>query len=1006
MAKPSVTSIDTVAGTFRLHPVPDVEMARSRFNELYEVLDARGRRFLQNSRILVPALLHGLGLSPFIHQGLMRHPSFILRLTDTHLVRPFGKHLIERDLATHLSGRENPEEFSSFIRTFRLYHTLRIALRELSGCATVRGTMIEMSNLADVVVSACLRFAWMLLARRHGQPGLIKNGRRVRSHFSVIDLGKLGGKELNFSSDIDILYLYDSEKGETEGAPAGRPLPNAEFYRRLSETLTRLISEKTPDGFGFRVDLGLRPDGQYGDIASSLRSMEVYYEAWGKLWERAVWIKARHGAGHAPLTRTLLKTLYPFVYRKYLDFTAIEEIRELKLKIDQENRLRRKGRDDIKLGRGGIREIEFFVQALQLIHGGKVPRLRCHGTLQALQRLRETRLVPDDEIRSLTKAYLFLRRLEHRIQLIHQRQTQSLPAQRDDQIRVARSLGFDDAETGSLQAFNATLTTFRETVHEIYENLFYAPSNRSVQGVSGDVQALFTENVPSHIAQAWLAENGFRSPEKALNTLRRLREGPPSAHYVPKTLSRLNRLLPSLLQSVISSPDPDMALGYLLSFVEKIGARGTFYALLLENPPVLKLLAKVFGSSRFLSSHLIYHPELLDELIHPAHVTILKSANQMRKELNALLQDRTGDLEAEMDGLRKFKHAEVLRIGIQDIYGDMDIQSVTQQLSQVAEVCLKAAYRIALKTQTGRYALPPTLTPPFIILGMGKLGGRELNYSSDLDLIFLFDDTANGGLPVSVDPNEFYGKLAQRFITVMTSQTVEGSLYEIDTRLRPSGTFGPIVTSLRSFTAYHRHSAWLWERQALIKARPIAGSPRLSPQVKRRVNEIVYGKPITEKEKEEILSLRYQMETEIGRETPARLHIKCGRGGLVDIEFLIQYYQIKYGGMYPGVRQPNTLRALAALKKRGILSGESARELRENYLFLRKLETRLQILENRSVPFFNPKGPEMVQLARRMGYRMQKGGTAPKKLYEDYIRKTTRNRMYFQKLLETLPQSC
>lgn len=984
--------------------IPDLEIARRRFLEFWENLNTKQRNRLANSHFLPGALFHSISLSPFIYQTLIRHPDFIVKLDDPYLRELPSRHALAISLGKRMVPDMSREDFSRLIRVFRLYHTVRIALRELSGIGTVKDTMKEMSNLADVVVGASLKYAWDLLIRQYGPPTLTKNGRKIRSHFSVIDLGKLGGDELNFSSDIDILYIYDSEKGETLPPPSRSPLPNAEFYKRLSETLTRLVSEKTDYGFGFRVDLGLRPDGQYGDIANSIRSMEIYYESWGKLWERAVWIKARHGAGHDPLSQTLLEILHPFIYRRYLDFTAIEEIREMKQKMDQENRLKRKGEDDIKLGRGGIREIEFFAQAMQLIHGGKIPRLQCRNTLKTLQILEDTGLVPAGDVRALSDAYLFLRRLEHRIQLIHQRQTQQLPASEEEQERIARSLGFDEKSGPALSKLKTVLDKHRDAVHQIYENLFFTPSRDTLSGVTQEIQSLFTGDVPLEIAYSWLSENGFESPEKAYEIIRRLKEGPRTAHYIPKTLNLLNRLLPSLLQAIISSPDPDMALGYLLTFVEKIGARGTFYALLLENPPVLKLLAKTFGSSRFLSNHLIQHPELLDELLYPSHFDPYKTRERMEETLREQLADLSGDLEDQMSHLRRFKHAEVLRVGINDIYGEMDIAEVTRQLSEIAEVCLIAAYRVALETQKKRYGLSPGWDPPFVILGMGKLGGRELNYSSDLDLIFLFDASNHAGLPGSIDPNEFYGRLSQRFITVMTSPTVEGTLYEIDTRLRPSGTFGPIVTSLESFRDYHARSARFWERQALIKARPIAGHPALFNPVSQAINEIVYQNPLTEKDREALLQIRSQMEREIAKESPRRKHIKSGRGGLVDIEFLVQYYQMQEGKRYPSVRASNTLEVLEALKNVGILPPLIASDLREIYLFLRRLENRIQILENRSSPFFNPESREVMVLARRMGYRKKGGRSASERLIQDYLAKTKRVREVFTQMIGTVTE--
>ena len=978
--------------------IPDVDIARQRFLELWESCDAKTRKEIANARILPMPLFHALSLSPFIHQSLMRHPWFLNHLTDKYLHKPAAKKAFAISLGKQVASSESEETFSRILRTFRLYHTIRIAMRELGDIGTVQDTMLEMSNLADAVAGASLKFAWKTLSCKYGIPVFKKRGRHVRSHFSVIDLGKLGGEELNFSSDIDILYIFDNEKGETRSG-TGTPLPNAEFYRRLAEMLTRLVSEKTQFGFGFRVDLGLRPDGQYGDIANSLRSMEIYYESWGKLWERAVWIKARHGAGYAPLSQTLLNTLRPFVYRKYLDFTAIEEIREMKLKIEQENRLRRKGGDDIKLGWGGIREIEFFVQALQLIHGGKTPFLQCRKTLESLQRLGKMNLIPEEDIQVLSDAYLFFRRLEHRIQLIHQRQTQQLPTVKDEQMRIARSLGFSGSNEQSLSQLIETLNRHRERVHRIYENLFFTPSQETISGVSQEIQAIFTGDIPSEVAIAWLDENGFREPERAYEIIQRLKKGPPTAHYVSRTLNLLNRLIPSLLQAVTSSPDPDMALGYLLSFVEKVGARKTFYALLLENPPILKLLAKVFGSSRFLSNHLIQHPELLDELLHPSHSDIIRTKEQMVKSLYTFLNKDEEDLESLMDHLRRFKHAEILRIGINDIYGDMEITEVTRQLSEVAEICLSTAYEIALNVQKKRYSLPHVWSPPFVILGMGKLGGRELNYSSDLDLIFLYDAANHGRLPDQIDPHEFYSKLAQRFITIMTAPTVEGTLYEIDTRLRPSGTFGPIVTSLASFKEYHARYAWFWERQALVKARPIAGDPGIYTPVSEILVGIIYRKPITEKDRRALLDLREQMEREIAKESSRRKHIKCGHGGLVDIEFIVQYYQMREGRKFLSLRHTNTLMALREMKRLGIFPSSTVQDLKKGYLFLRRLENRIQILENRSSPFFDPGSGELKVLARRMGYRKKNGISAPERLYQDYQALTEKVRALFKQLI-------
>jgi len=979
--------------------IPDSDLARQRWRELREALGPKAITALSRSGPLKHSLSHALSLSPFIFHTLLNRPQFAALLSNQTLTTRPAKQVLASSLTVRVAECTETEDFSRCIRDFRLFHTLRIALRELEGLARVQDTMLEMSNLADVVMDTCLSRAFSLLTAQYGRPMFTHRGRKVLSRFAVLALGKLGGRELNFSSDIDIIYLYDTEKGETgNGDSAG--LTNGEFYRRLSELLTRLVAEKTEHGFGFRVDLGLRPDGQYGDIANSLRSLEIYYESWGKLWERAVLIKARTCAGHRKLGDALMKTLRPFIFRRYLDFTAIEEISLMKQRIDRSQRARRKEDDDIKLGKGGIREIEFFVQALQLIHGGKFPVLQCRSTLSALSRLGKAAIIPPEDVKILREAYLFLRRLEHRIQLVHQRQTQRLPAAADEKDRIARSLGFSGKNEVPVKLLAQTLERHREQVHRLYNRLFYTPSKGTTSGVSQEIHTIFEGNVPADIAASWLQENGFKRPGRALTIINRLRNGPPSAHYVPKALSLLNRLSPPLLQAIISSPDPDMALAYFQKFTEKVGARATFYALLLENSAVLTLLAKVFGSSKFLSQHLILHPELLDELLNPSQFDRAKSLQRLRNDLSELLQAAPDDLETQMDILRRFKHAELLRIGMNDIYGGLKISEVTDQLSLVARVCLESAYQIASTVQKRRYNLPDIWQAPFIILGMGKLGGGELNYSSDLDLIFLFDASENGSLPRKIAPDEFYAKLAQRLLSVMSSRTTEGVLYEIDARLRPSGTFGPLVASFSAFQLYHAQSARFWERQALVKAAPVAGLRRLFPEITKLIADIVYSRSVADKERKEFLEIREKMAIEIARETPDRYHIKCGRGGLVDIEFLTQYYQLQFGKASPDLRTPNTLQAMRALKNGGFLSDETVRVLEETFLFLRKLENRIQILENRSSPFFNPHTEAFSLLARRMDYKKKENRTAAEALFDDYLTATSRVREFFNQALE------
>jgi glutamate-ammonia-ligase adenylyltransferase len=803
------------------------------------------------------------------------------------------------------------------------------------------------------------------LSRENGAP---------EAEFVVLGMGKLGGRELNFSSDVDLIYVASTFEGET---PGPRRIPYERYFTRLAEGITRAMSAVTGDGFAFRVDLRLRPEGGTGGLVVPLRQAELYYEGWGQTWERAALIKARPVAGSRALGEAFLRMVEPFVFRRYLDFTAIEEIRALKRRIDAEVRRGGESSSNVKLGVGGIREIEFFVQALQLIHGGRAPAVRERGTLPALEALAACGLVTEPEARTLADAYVFLRTVEHRIQVVAERQTHVVPAGADEGTRLARGLGFPQAA-----ALRARLKQVTGRVSAIYRTLF-----REVEEGADEArwEELLAGGLSDDEVAARLAAAGFAEPGRARENLRRLAEGRAAARASDRSRRRLRQLAPRLLAEVAASPDPDMALDHLEAFIAAVGARSTYYALLQENPATLALLIRLFGTSEGLSSLLVQRPDLLDALLQPEVNPPVKAPEAMAADLAAALR-QAEDYEGRLDALRRFRHLEVLRIGLADVAGALDTFQVTDQITALAETCLRAALDLAAEGLAARYGRPTT---PCVLLGLGKLGAGEMNYASDLDLLLIYGEpgeTEAAPPARRLEHQEYYARFLQRTVSLLSTATREGIAFHVDTRLRPSGNQGPLVTSAANFERYHAESAALWERQALIKARPLAGDPALAARVEGTVRRFVYERPLSRDAAAEISRLRLRMERELANEGGGRYNIKLGRGGLVDIEFLVQYLQLVHGRGEPGVRVPGTLAATLRLAAAGALPEADAAALAGSYRFLRRLENRLRIVHDRSINDLAGSGPELAKLARRLGAT---GAAEPgEQLIAEYVRHT------------------
>jgi len=939
---------------------------------------------LQNEKLLSPvgALLGG---SEFLPEQVARRPEIFeaLFLEEGVLARPAPGEVAREALeAADRCGTE--EEMKRALRRLKHREMTRIAARDLAGLSPLPEVTGDLSALAEAALDAAVRFARRTVSGKAGEPAtVLPDGTCVPSRFVVLGMGKLGGLELNFSSDVDLIYLYEIGPGEAEGAS---PLSPHQYFIRVGEMVSRLISEATEDGFVFRVDLRLRPEGTRGELAVSLRSAEIYYESWGQTWERAALIKARPVAGDKPLGEEFLRAVVPFVFRKHMDFTSIEEIQEMKDRIDQAAARGRRGERDLKLGAGGIREIEFFVQAHQLIYGGKEPSLRLCGTVETLSALARLQIVSEGERDDLEKAYTFLRRLEHRIQVHRERQTHVLPTGEEDLRRLARAMAL-----GEPQGLRAELDRVNEVVRRVYDRLFGKGRGATPAGVPADVQALFLPGpMPPDAAEA-LSRMGFKETEAARRNLEALREGPPHARISQRARRYLNQIAPEILYRAAKSPDPDMALAHMERFLSAIGARTMFYALLFEKRKVLESLVRLFGSSRYLSGFLLLHPELLDTFLRKDLSVLYKAKSELRKELASQLEACDG-FEEELDTLRRFKNLETLRTGIHDMGGVVSLEEGMNQLSALAEVLVGHALALAAREVRRRFGTPIDAATgreaAFSVLAMGKLGGKELSYHSDLDIVFLYSGTGES-IP---DPgareetrritnHEYFAKVAQRLISILTTVTREGYVYRLDTRLRPSGNAGPLVSSLEAFERYHEESAQLWERQALLRVRFVAGDREFGRKVEETAKRFTYGRPLPPNAAEEIHRLRMRMEIELGRESEDRLNLKVGRGGVVDVEFAVQYLQLLHGGTVPALRVRETLRALYELQRAGIISLDQFKVLDGGYRFLRSLDVRLRLSQDASIDRFDPNAIEPETVGR---YRKETGRI--RKVYLELLR--------------------
>ncbi|MDR9407014.1 MAG: bifunctional [glutamate--ammonia ligase]-adenylyl-L-tyrosine phosphorylase/[glutamate--ammonia-ligase] adenylyltransferase [Spiribacter sp.] len=882
-------------------------------------------------------------MSEFASRVCLRTPQVLCDLVDSgDLADVYSAASYQQRLDSQLAGAADEATLHRALRQFRAREMLRIAWRDLTGRAGLDETLANLSALADVMIDTALEWLYTELCQTMGTP---RDANGEAQRMIVLGMGKLGGEELNFSSDIDLIFAFP-EPGFTD---ATTPKPNEQFFARLGRGLIAALDQQTADGQCFRVDMRLRPYGDSGPLAMSVPAMELYFLEQGREWERYALIKARVVAGDQATGNALLESLTPFIYRKYLDYGALESLRDMKAMIAREVRRRRLA-DNVKLGRGGIREVEFIAQAFQLIRGGQEPALRERALQPVIAYLAEQALIPPHAQQDLNQAYRYLRVIENRIQAMHDRQAHDLPTDPLDQARLVLAMGA--ADWGALRE---QLDDWRRRVQGHFDQVFVAPQqeDEAEQTDEPDFADIWHDLLEADSAGDVLAAAGFSDANSAHKGIAQFRDGSRVRALSDQGRTRLDRLMPMLLAATGGTDNPDAVLDRLLTLLDSIVRRTAYLALLNEHPMAVSQLVRLVGGSPWIARYLALHPMLLDELLDPRTLYAPLSRDALSAELNARLQAVDGnDLEQAMEVLRQFKQTQVLRVAAADLAGAIPVMLVSDYLTDIAEVIIEQVLILAWQQVSGRYGEPlraDKQVAEFGVVAYGKLGSLELGYGSDLDIVFLHDPVPSGAATTGekpVEPAVFFARLAQRIIHILATPTPGGILYEVDTRLRPSGQSGLLTTSLEAFADYQRERAWTWEHQALVRTRMVAGSPALRQQFAAVRREILTQPRERAVLRDEVEQMRERMRRELGSRTSQGFDLKQDRGGIADIEFMVQYGALVGAQDYRGLlRYTDNIRLLDELERAGELTTAQAQTLARAYREYRARVHRLTLQE-------------------------------------------------------------
>ncbi|MGE6108409.1 bifunctional [glutamate--ammonia ligase]-adenylyl-L-tyrosine phosphorylase/[glutamate--ammonia-ligase] adenylyltransferase [Aeromonas sobria] len=887
-------------------------------------------------------LLTLFALSDFAAEALIQEPSLLAELLGSQALRSDNRWQdYGPDLAAQLAELTDEEALKRTLRRFRRSRMLVIAWRELLRGAEVEESFVHLTKLADALI--CGARDW-LYAKQCGELGTPMDGDGNPQPLLILGMGKLGGGELNFSSDIDLIFTFP-DNGYTVGGR--RELANQQFFIKLGQRLINALHQPTQDGQVFRVDMRLRPFGEAGPLAISFAAMEDYYQHHGRNWERYAMVKARVLGPQCEHAQALTELLRPFVFRRYIDFGVIDGLRQMKAMIAAE--VRRKGLEgNIKLGAGGIREVEFIAQALQLIRGGREPALRVRHLPEALAAIAQSGALDEERCARLLQAYRVLRRVENILQEIGDQQTQTLPTEERDRQRLIAATGFADWD-----AFMTHLDQEMAIVHQEF-----------VAVVGEEKEA------PAHLEQLWLdlwrteldaaelekllTTQGVSDPAPLCAALLRFKEEYKRRQVGPQGRIALDWLMPELLRLVVASREPARLFERVCTLLTRIFTRSAYLQLLAENPAALRQLVRLCDASHLVSEQLARYPILLDELLDPQHLYHPTPLDQYKPQLRQfLLRIPEEDVEQQMEALRQFKQVQLLRIVAADIAGALPLMKVSDHLTWLAEAIIEEVVNQAWAQMSERYGVPPEVAASgrrgFAVVAYGKLGGIELGYGSDLDLVFLHGGDPNGYTDgrKPIDSRQFYLRLAQRILHLFSTRTPSGILYEIDMRLRPSGDAGLLVSSLAAYEQYQQSEAWTWEHQALVRARPIYGDEGVIADFARIRRAVLAKERDLPTLAKEVREMRHKMRDHLLKAGEGEFDLKQSPGGMVDIEFIAQYLVLAHACGEPEAltRWSDNVRIFDECVMAGVLTLEQAEGLKHAYLEIRNQGHRLNLSE-------------------------------------------------------------
>ena len=899
---------------------------KTNIDQWLEELTNRNLTFPSSDK-LTSSIAKVWGSSEFVAGTCQRNPELMVDLTESgDLEKAYPKNTYRHKLNALVITDEN--ELRRQMRLFRKREMMRIAWRDLAGWAELPETLLDLSLLAETCIQFALDFHYEIACESRGTP-LLKDG--SPQQIVVLGMGKLGGYELNYSSDIDLIFAYPEEGV----LPDRKETSYSEFFTRLCQKLVRTLDDITEDGFVFRTDIRLRPFGDSGPVIMTFDGMENYYLTQAREWERYAMIKARQVAGDFKQGAQLMTMLKPFVYRRYLDYGAFEELRSLKMQITQE--LKRKDRlENVKLGPGGIREVEFIGQVFQLIRGGKEKSLQTRSILEALQFIAKLNLLPQPVVDELIAAYYFLRRVENHIQEYQDSQTHDLPVDDKTQAALSFSLGYK-----SWTEFKTELDRVRAFVHSNFNQIF-SVNRQDNNGSLG--QIIWAYSSETEVLLTELSKLGFKS-EETLKVIGDFKHSAAIRRMTAKGAGIIDRLMPQMLESAAQVDNPDETVKRLIKLFEAVAGRNVYLALLMENPGALNQLIRLASASVWLTEYLALYPILFDELLDTRSLyepLKRESLDCQLQELAATIEIQ--DIELFMTALRQFKHLNVLRIAAADIMDVIKLMVVSDYLTYLAESITSCVVTRTWQMVTEKNGYPPGASDDainFAVIGFGKLGGIELGYGSDLDLVFLYDcpdgnAMTNGANPITCA--QFYGRLGLKVRHIFDTRLLSGVLYEVDMRLRPNGESGLLVAHISSYEDYHRNQAWTWEHQALVRGRFIAGDPMLKSRFET-IRHVILSLPrdIT-KLKTEVRDMREKMRVALDTKESDKFDLKQSKGGIADIEFIVQFMVLAHAERYPDLTAyTDNVRQLESLAKHGLMTVAEADKLKTAYCTYRDL---------------------------------------------------------------------